>query len=330
MRSHNVGVLISTATARSVGADNDSQIDRESGSDLAEALSRLGLTPLSLAADDALDLTLRRTRPRACLLAAHGLAGGLGQLQALLELRKIPFIGPSAQATSLAYDKLRARQILAYHSLPVPTTVALGGPEAPSRHAIGLLGWPCVLKPRRGSHAAGVRLLADADEVASATAAAGPESGELLLERAVLGREVQVAVLHGKVLGAMDVVREPADPGQIRAMTCPPGLSRSQLKGIQNLAEHAVRALGLVQGAARVDILVHPRHNEVILEAEPCPPLHRAGVFARVARAAGLRYESLVQELLRGLVDVPERAAPRAVRQTAPAVAPETTVAALQ
>ncbi|MDC0667467.1 hypothetical protein [Nannocystis radixulma] len=330
MRAHNVGVLISTATARSVGADNDSQIDRESGSDLAEALGRLGLSPLSLTADDALDLTLRRTRLRACLLAAHGHAGGLGRIQALLELRKIPFVGPSAQVTGLAYDKLRARQILAYHSLPVPTTVALGGAEPPSRHAIGLLGWPCVLKPRRGSHAAGVRLLADADAVARATEAADADAGEMLLERAVLGREVQVVLLHGKVLGAMEVVREADDLAQIRAMTCPPGLTRSQLKGIGNLAEHATRALGLVRGAARVDILVHPRHNEVVLEAEPCPDLRRVGVVARVARAAGLRYEALVQELLRGLVDVPERVAPaRSVRQ-APAPVVEAAAAALQ
>lgn len=329
MRAHNVGVLISTATARSVGADNDSQIDRESGSDLAEALGRLGLVPVSLTADDALDLTLRRTRLRACLLAAHGLAGGLGRIQALLELRKIPFVGPSAQTTGLAYDKLRARQILAYHSLPVPTTLALGGAQPPSRHDLGLLGWPCVLKPRRGSHAAGVRLLTDADAVAGATEAADGE-GEFLLERAVLGREVQVVLLHGKVLGAMEVVREADDLAQIRAMTCPPGLTRSQLKGIGNLAEHATRALGLVRGAARVDILVHPRHNEVILEAEPCPDLRRAGVVARVARAAGLRYEALIQEFLRGLVDVPERVAPARSVRRAPAPVVEASPAALQ
>lgn len=329
MRSHNVGVLISTATARSVGADNDSQIDRESGGDLAEALGRLGLAPVSLIADDALDLALRRTRLRACLLAAHGEAGGLGRLQALLELRKIPFAGPSAQATSLAYDKLRARQILAYHSLPVPTTIALGGAEPPSRQAVGLLGWPCVLKPRRGSHAAGVRLLAEPAAVAEAIETA---EGEVLLERAVIGREIQVVLMHGRSLGAMEVERDPDVPdfGQIRAMTCPPSLSRSQLKGITNLAEHATRALGLVRGVARVDILVHPRHNEVILEAEPCPPLHRAGVVAKVARAAGLTYDALVAELLRGLVEIPERVGPARTVRAAAAPRREPAAAVLQ
>lgn len=323
MRVHDVGVLIPPASARPEGVDNDSQIDRESGSDLAQALARLGLGAITLTADDTLDLTLRRTRPRACLLAAHGEAGGLGRIQGLLELRRIPLAGTGAQATGLAYDKLRARQILAYHSLPVPTTVALGAAGPAARNAIRMLGWPGVLKPRRGSHGAGVRLLADPAAVAAATDAVSP-GDELLLERAVLGREIQLVLLHGRFLGAMEVERDldaPA-PAQLRAMVCPPNLTRAQLRGLVNLAESAARALGLVHGAARVDILLHPRHNEVILEVEPAPPLHRAGVVAKVARAAGLGYEGLVRELLRGLVDVPERVAPARARRTVP-VRPE-------
>lgn len=306
MRGHNVGVLVATSRGLSPTAGNDSQIDRQSGGDLVEALARLGVPAVTLTADESLDLTLRRTPVDACLLAAHGEAGGRGQIQAFLELRQIPFVGPSAQAAALAYDKLRARQILAYHSLPVPPTLSLGG-ETPSATALGLLGWPCVLKPRRGSHGSGIRLLEDAAAVHDAAAR---QEGEFLLERAILGREVQVVLLHGRALGAMEVDRDPASPAQIRAMTCPPALSRSQLRGICNLAEHAGRALGIDRGATRVDILLHPRHNEVVLEVEPLPALHRDGVVAKVARAAGLRYESLVAGLLRDLVEVPRAELP--------------------
>jgi D-alanine-D-alanine ligase-like ATP-grasp enzyme len=59
-----------------------------------------------------------------------------------------------------------------------------------------------------------------------------------------------------------------------------------------------VAALGLEEGLSRVDVLVGDRTNEVILEVEPLPPLHREGVVARVARAAGLAYEELVSELV--------------------------------
>lgn len=320
MRSHNVGVLVASPRGLSPTVGNDSQIDRQIGDDLVEALDRLGVPAALLPGDEALDLGLRRSPVDACLLAAAGDAGGSGRIQAYLELRGIPFSGPSAQATALAYDKLRARQILAYHSLPVPPTLSLGGAETPTRQALGLLGWPCVVKPRRGSHAAGVRLLPDA---AAVTAAVESADRELLLERAIVGREIQVVLLNGKALGAMEVERDPADLARICAMVCPPTLSKSQMRGISNLAEHAGRALGLGRGATRIDVLVHPRHNEVILEAEPCPPLHRAGVVAKVARAAGLRYEHLVGTLLRDLIDLPVAASPRPTSQPVVAASAE-------
>ena len=59
-----------------------------------------------------------------------------------------------------------------------------------------------------------------------------------------------------------------------------------------------MEALGLHDGLSRVDILLNPRGNEIVLEVEPLPPLHKDGVVSRVARAAGLHHEHLVAELL--------------------------------
>ena len=328
MRKHNFGVLVSgrrpvkhVAAPAVVGGDpaaygqtstagDDSQIDAQSGQDLVAALRLLGHTAALLEVDETLDLQLRAARVSACLIAAHGDAGGSGELQGLLGLRGIPFAGPSAAAAALAYDKLRARQILGFHSLPVPATLSLGGAEPLDRQALGLLGWPCVLKPRRGSHGAGVRHLHDAASVALAADEHHAPGGQWLLERAVTGREIQVVLLDGRVLGAMEVERDMADPGQICAMVTPPALSRSRRHGIDNLAIHAVSALGLTRGPARVVLLMHERHNEVLLEVEPLPPLHQAGVVAKVARAAGLRYEQLVAAIVHDLVE-PRRASVR-------------------
>lgn len=314
MRGHNVGVLVASTRGLSTAARNDNQIDRQSGGELALALRSLGVTATLLPGDDGLDLALRSNLVDACLIAAHGEVGGSGRLQALLELRQIPFAGPGSQAVAIAYDKLRARQILAYHSLPVPPTLVLGGSERPTRNAVGLLGWPCVLKPRRGSHASGVRLLADADAVHAAT---DLDQGEFLLERAILGREIQVVLVHGRTLGALEVERDPNDFARTQAQVCPPSLPRSQLKGICNLAEHAARALGLTRGATRVDILQHPRHNEVVLEVEALPTLQRDGTVAKVARAAGVRYEVLVAELLRDVLELAPRPRPEPTAQVA-------------
>ena len=296
MRMHNFGVLVAApaggepARGGALTGGDDSQLDGQSGQDLVDALERLGHRATLITCDPDPVRTIERAGATACVLATHGVLGGSGAIQGLLELRGIPFAGPSAAATALAFDKLRARQILGCHSLPVPTTLALG--PTFDRRDLGLLGWPAVIKPRRGSLGAGVRFLDDPDAITAATDA----SEAWLVERAVAGREIQVVLLDGKVLGAMEV--EHAAPGQICAMTCPPTLPRSRRHGIDHLATRAAAALGLTRGPARVDILLHERHNEVVLEVEPLPPMHRGGVVAKVARAAGLQYDALVAQVL--------------------------------
>lgn len=320
MRTHNFGVLVAApggdggeeaarGSSLSLTGGDDSQVDGQSGQDLVEALARLGHRASLIAVDDDPVRTLRAAGVTACVLACHGSLGGSGAIQGLLDLRGIPHMGPSAAATALAFDKLRARQILGCHSLPVPTTLALG--PALDRRGLSLLGWPAVIKPRRGSLGVGVRFL---DDPAAIDAATGDRADDAwLVERAVDGREIQVVLLDGQVLGAMEV--ESNIPGQICAMTCPPALPRSRRHGIDHLATRSAAALGLTRGVVRVDILLHERHNEVVLEVEPLPPLHRAGVVAKVARAAGFNYDALVARLI-------GEQAPARTRPTLPARSP--------
>jgi D-alanine-D-alanine ligase len=294
----------------------EGMVDLRSGSDLAEALRSLGFHAKLLAADDDLDLALRSTDVDACLLALHGRTGGSGDVQALLTMRSVPFCGPAGTATALAFDKVRSRQVLAYHNLPVPAALALGGGRKASDKALELLGWPCVVKPRRGALGLGVAALVDPEQVEVAIGRALDLDREVVLERACSGLEVQVVLLGDRVLGAMEVHRRPLEDLLEEVSTedessftshgdwgvCPPRLPRGRLDGIYNLARRAVGALGLQDGLSRVDVMVGDRYNELILEVEPLPPLHRDGVVARVARAAGFAYEELVVAIMDRLV----------------------------
>jgi D-alanine-D-alanine ligase len=299
------------ADLRVQGADRNLEglLDLRSASDMTCALRALGHEARPLAADDDLDLTLRQSDVDACLLALHGRRGGLGDVQSLLTLRSVPFAGPPASAVALAFDKVRSRQMLAYHNIPVPAAVALGGNRKPSERALELLGWPCVVKPRRGAGGLGVALLRSVEQLREAFDRALDVDDELVLERAMDGIEVQVVLVGDRVLGSVELTHpfEESYPGAQREMVCPPRFGRARLEGVHALARRAVTALGLEDGITRVDVLVTDRHNEVILEVEPLPPLHGESVVARVARAAGFSYEALVAELVdRIMLRVPE------------------------
>ncbi len=332
MRPLTFGVLVSAPSARlapaTAAADEDTSVDEtieglmdlRSGTDLSTALREMGYAACPIAVDDDLDLALRQADVDACLLALHGRAGGSGDVQALLSMRGLPFAGPPGAAVSLAFDKTRSRQVLAYHNLPTPASLALGPSAKASDKALELLGWPCVVKPRRGALGLGVAPLIDPEQVAGAISRALNVDDEVVLERALAGTEVQVVVMGDRVLGAMEVHRRPI-PGLLGGKedvdadyVCPPQMSRGRIDGLHNLARRAVSALGLSEGLSRVDIMVGDRYNEAILEVEALPPLHRDGVVARVARAAGISYLDLVG----GLV---ERVLPRVQRRRAAAPA---------
>ncbi|KIG13456.1 D-alanine--D-alanine ligase [Enhygromyxa salina] len=234
------------------------------------------------------------------MIASHGDLGGSGRVHAAARACGLDVIGPSEAAISQAYDKLLTRQVLSHCNLPVPHTIAIGPNLAATAIDLDRLGWPGVIKPRRGADGIGVRRLDSASEVAAAADEARV-GDELLLEREIVGRELCVVVLEGKVLGVAELERDfVGSAPRTRAMVCPPQLDPQRRAGLENLALRACSTLKLSNGPTRVDMLISERDNEVVLEVEPLPPLHRASVVARVARAAGLSYPRLCAQLIFG------------------------------
>jgi D-alanine-D-alanine ligase len=312
MQSLSIGVLVgaspvsSSIHARDEGAGQalaprDSVLDRQSGADILESLAELGHRPRLIQVDE-VDENLSRTDVDACFLALHGKLGGSGRIQAALAKQRIPFAGADAAAATLAFDKVRSRKVLAHHNLPVPASVVLGKDVPGYEQAVGLLGWPCVVKPRRGSLGVGVTHLHHAAQVGEALENALDLDGELVVERAVDGEEIQVVLMGERVLGAMQVDRSQGSPCSPPCMmTCPPQLSSARLDGIFNLSRRAVHALELEHTIARVDVILSPRRNEVVLEVEPLPPLHRTGVVARAARTTSMEHPDLLALMLSAL-----------------------------
>jgi len=302
MVSPHIGVLISQPEPE---ASDPAALDRPSGEALLEALERLGVRATLIPADDELGLAqaLRRAHIDACLLATHGDLGGSGRLQAQLDRCCVPYVGNDAAAVATAYDKGLARERLTECNLPVPTTLAFGGGLSTPTRDLAYLGWPAILKPRKGGQGRGVLRLVSAEEILDLVEDEVAHGNEILIERAVDGIEVQVVLLDGEVLGSMEIGRS-ADLQRIEAMTCPPEITPAALSGVEHIARHAIEALDLRRGVTRVDILVSDRHNEQILEVEPLPSLARDGVVARVACAAGISYDTLVASLVSSLPQI--------------------------
>ncbi|NMC70302.1 MAG: D-alanine--D-alanine ligase [Myxococcales bacterium] len=299
MGRRRVGVLLG-------GLSAGPALSPATGEACAEALERLGHDVVRIPVDGDLDRTLRQARLDVAFLTPHGRPGVGGCVQGLLELLRIPYTGSGVLASALATDRLKAKEIFRLHNIPTPPYYALGAAEATRCATLhGSFGFPAVVKPRREG-AGGVSIVHDAPELPVAVREALRHDDEVLVERCILGREISVGLLDGRVLGAIEVApagerrdRRSKDALDRSDGHLPPRLSPTRCRCVLALAEKANRVLGCA-GAARVDLLVTEGDNEYVLGVNPLPGLAPTSLLPRIAAGAGYDYDRLIEAILAG------------------------------
>ena len=285
-----VGVLLG-------GVAPEREISLRTGEAVLLALRERGYEAVAIHVDRHLDLGVRQAGIDAAFIALHG-RGADGPVQGLLESLGIPYTGSSLAAAALATDKLKSKELLRLHNLPTPAyySYSRGMGSAAEQH--GTFGFPCQVKPRAGGTGIGAAIARDVEEFELAVEEALRFDDDVVIERRLPGREVQVAILDGEVLGVAEVIPDRSEPRRTRFLT-PPRLGAERLRGVVTQAVRAIRLLGC-DGATRVDLVVSDRANESILEIEPFPSLAAGALLPRLAVAAGLAHGDLIEHILDG------------------------------
>ena len=302
MLKRKIGVLMG-------GMSCEREVSLATGQVVLSALRDRGHDVHPVFVDRDLDLVLRHDGIDVAFIALHGRYGEDGCVQGMLEMLGIPYTGSDVLSSALAMNKVRAKQIFRLNNLPTPPSYATSSDLLPdevlARH--GDFGYPVVVKPVGEGSSVGVALVEDADELVAAFERAAAFDGQLLIERYIEGQEVSVAVLGDRPLGAVEIeTRRPlydysakyCSHGQT-SYILPPRLSPERYRGILHQAAMAHRALGC-SGATRVDLIVSPTGNEYLLEVNTLPGLTRQSLLPKIAQAAGLSFEDLVEAILLG------------------------------
>jgi D-alanine-D-alanine ligase len=273
--------------------------------------------------DDSLPTCLSRalTALRACDVAfpvMHGRYGEDGVLQSLLELIGLPYVGSGVMASAVGMDKTLTKQLLAAAGLVVADSVMVTAdttnlPEA-DRERLGL---PAFVKPARSGSSIGVSRVDDWLELGEAMALAAKCDDRILVEAAVPGREVDVAVVEypdGRVVAGppLEIVVAPgrrffdheakyADRNTVFRV---PALNDAATTAmLQAQAVRVFHELGC-RGQLRVDFFLRPDGIAVVNEVNTVPGLTAESQVPRIWAAAGLEYRALLTVLLEtALVD---------------------------
>jgi len=143
------------------------------------------------------------------------------------------------------------------------------------------------------------------------------------VERFVGGKEVQVGILNGRVLGAIEVAPKKGiydyeakyTPGMTEYFM-PARLPATRYGGVLNLAERAARVLGC-SGGVRVDLLVTEGQNEYVLEVNTLPGMTETSLLPKIARGAGYEFPELCEAILARASLKNRRASSESVRPAA-------------
>ncbi|MGL6198981.1 MAG: D-alanine--D-alanine ligase family protein [Lachnospiraceae bacterium] len=244
----------------------------------------------------------------------HGLYGEDGTVQGLLELAKIPYVGCGVLSSAVSMDKLYTKIIADKLGVRQAKYIGIRRSELKDINPVIVraeqeLTYPMFVKPSCAGSSCGVSKAENRDELEKALQVAAEHDRKILVEEAIVGREIECAVLGGEDVEASGV-------GEILAAAefydYDAKYNNAESKTIVNpempevvvekLRESAVEIFKAVDGfgLARVDFFVENETNDVIFnEINTLPGFTSISMYPMLWEAKGIDKKELVDRLIK-------------------------------
>lgn len=294
------------------GLSLEREVSLKSGRRVAEALATRGHRVTRLDLDEDLVPTLVDGGFDVAYLALHGKAGEDGTVQGLLDLLGIPYTGPDAVASALAWDKGVFKGLARRAGLPTPPWVAVSADAIRDMGAaraldgiVTRLGLPVVVKPAQGGASMGVRSVPDAGHLAAALVSGLSYHDVVIVERFVAGREVAVSIVDGVALPPVEIVPPAGGSYDFAArytaggadFYAPARLDPAVTERCSAVALAAYRLVG-ARHVTRADLILDVDDQPWLLELDTCPGLTETSLLPMAVAAAGQDFAEVCERLV--------------------------------
>ncbi len=248
----------------------------------------------------------------------HGTFGEDGTIQGLLELAELPYVGAGVLASAVSMDKEVMKRLAVERVLPVTDYRVLRSPaEANLEQITADLGSPIFVKPANLGSSVGISRANGIPALKAAIDLAFEFDRKILLERAVIGREFECAVLGNdsplaatpcEVLPSRDFYDfEDKYILDTARTVLPADLTPAQTAEMQRLAVACYQAVEC-EGMARVDFLLESATAKLFInEVNTIPGFTSISMFPKMWEHAGLPMSRLVDRLIELALERHER-----------------------
>jgi D-alanine-D-alanine ligase len=281
------------------GPSAEREVSLRSGAAVAGALRSLGHEVQEL--DPRPGLWSLPAKTDVVFLVLHGTYGEDGTVQRRLDELGALYTGCDAEASRIAFDKVLTKQRCVETRVPTAKYLVVNSPTVPWPE-----NWqpPLVVKPVRQGSSVGLQFVERAGDWPGALAEALKFDSEVLVEEKIAGRETTVGILGGEPLPVVEVRPKAGSYDYGNKYTagrteyfCPADFGAATTGRIQAAALGAFRAVG-GRDYARVDVMVRPDGEPVVLEVNTLPGMTETSLLPKAAAAAGLSYARLCQRMV--------------------------------
>ena len=241
----------------------------------------------------------------------HGPYGEDGSIQGLAKLANVPCVGSDILGSAIGMDKDVSKRLLRDAGIPIANHICIrrnGVNDELFRRVKRVLGFPVYVKPANMGSSVGVVKVSELAELSAAIDTALQYDTRVLLEQAIVGREIECAVLGndepiasivgeiGTTDGFYSYEKKYIDENAA-TLTIPASLEKSTLQRVQNIAIAAFKTLE-ARGMARVDMFLTENGEVYINEINTIPGFTAISMYPKLWQASGVSYTELIDRLI--------------------------------
>ena len=253
----------------------------------------------------------------------HGSFGEDGKIQGLLEMFNIPYVGCKTLASAISYDKVYTKRLLKLAGINVTPDLVLKQKDndyflvnedfseekitiKKLEELIGYkLNYPVFIKPAREGSSVGVIKVDNKNDLSKSLKESFLYDDKVLIERCIIGRELECAILNGKALevgevkSAENFYSYSSKYENKESFTIIPAKINTKLrKKIMGISEHAFKVIN-GKSLARIDFFYDENNDELYLnEINTMPGFTTISMYPKLAIASGITYSKLLDILI--------------------------------
>jgi len=238
----------------------------------------------------------------------HGPYGEDGTIQGFFEIADIPYVGSGVMASAAAMDKAFSKTVFIAAGMQVADGIVVT--ESDWKVKSSGISYPVFVKPARGGSSRGTYKVKSGANLEAVLADAFTFDRKVMIEQAIIGREIECAVLEKDGEVTASVVGEIVIDSKYEfydfeakylddatTVHVPANIPEAASEEIRVKAVQAFQSLGC-SGLARVDFFYTNKGEVVINEINTMPGFTATSMYPKLMAASGVEYTTLVTALI--------------------------------